>query len=569
MRKNPHNEETVFWGMFRRAFDSGRKKWVVKPRWKVISAYAIGAVAAVFVLLVAAIFTVSRYVKGFDEITVWDAVKAPFGMEAYRQKVGEFNVKKAKEHFAKGEFSAGLMNLTSGVSRSPNNLEARMMLASIYALSLRNEEYASRVLEAKIPEAFHRKNSAYITMSAALLARDGKSADKSLFLLKKAYADGLLKVSNVVDIFSQTNRFYIASDAVEGAAYFVKAADMFKDSREISGYCAKTAAVLYVSSENIAAASRLLKKYNIRSGDVAVTVAVYNDLKNGNPLRAFDNVRKAVKYSKSPSKYYLLLARVCSEFGDEQAAASARKNADLTNFDISAQIRNAVESKNYVLLETLLSGNSPANLAAAISAAERFKDAKALSMCIERVNNADARLKFSMQAACAEALLVMGDTSATSAILEDIASRAKTAKQEAVLGDLKLALNAYNGKATRADFAAFLSRSETANVPKFANMLEKIGRADFAAELLETAVETGKLKSVSRLSEVLFKTGDYPRLARLVADTADHIPVYVLASQALDGGNSDKFAFLTDAQRKVLAQKTKTAIDEKAAYLAR
>ena len=108
----------VFLGTFERSFNPDARRWSLKPCWGRIITYLAALAFVAFILVVCAIYSVSKFVKGFDDITITDAFMAPFDMTTYRQKVGECNIRKAREYFSRGDVSLGFMNLTAGDSRN-------------------------------------------------------------------------------------------------------------------------------------------------------------------------------------------------------------------------------------------------------------------------------------------------------------------------------------------------------------------------------------------------------------------------------------------------------------------
>ena len=56
-------------------------------------------------------------------------------MKSHREKVGNYNIKKALEILKSGnmsEFNEAFMNLNMGINRAPKNIEGRLNLARIY-----------------------------------------------------------------------------------------------------------------------------------------------------------------------------------------------------------------------------------------------------------------------------------------------------------------------------------------------------------------------------------------------------------------------------------------------------
>ena len=154
-----------FFGLFTRRFDEKRNRWIIKANAKRIIIAVLSLATSAWLAVSAMLFVHVKCYKKIDKMSIVDALVAPFDMSAFRIKMGEFNIRQAKLLFHEKKYAEAFATLTGGVARSPNNLEARSWLATIHANSLKNPEYASNILEAKLGKAFAERDEKYITTS--------------------------------------------------------------------------------------------------------------------------------------------------------------------------------------------------------------------------------------------------------------------------------------------------------------------------------------------------------------------------------------------------------------------
>ena len=94
-KRNSAESQPLFFGLLSRV--KKNNKWSFKINWGRIAIVAIILSLLAWVAASATIYFVFKYSKGFDDITVYDAIIAPFDMKSHREKVGNYNIKKALE----------------------------------------------------------------------------------------------------------------------------------------------------------------------------------------------------------------------------------------------------------------------------------------------------------------------------------------------------------------------------------------------------------------------------------------------------------------------------------------
>ena len=157
----------MFLGFFSRVHKNGR--WSFRANWGRIFALLVFLGLLAWAAFSSMIYFVFKYSRGFEDITVYDAVVAPFNMDAHRRKVGNFNINSALADFKSGQitdFSKTFGNLVMGVTRAPENIEGRLQLARIY-VAMGRPDIAIEKLEQGI--LFGKENLDFVRLYVRLL----------------------------------------------------------------------------------------------------------------------------------------------------------------------------------------------------------------------------------------------------------------------------------------------------------------------------------------------------------------------------------------------------------------
>ena len=113
---------------------------------------------------------------------------APLEIQAHRERIGEYNARKAKEYIKERKYREAYMSLANAVGRSPKNIEARQMLAE-FNLSFGRPDIALEIMEVGL--IYATENTKYIRLYMRLLI--DQNEDKRLVLV----AERLLSKGNI------------------------------------------------------------------------------------------------------------------------------------------------------------------------------------------------------------------------------------------------------------------------------------------------------------------------------------------------------------------------------------
>ena len=166
-KRNSTESQPLLFGLLSRV--KKNNKWSFKVNWGRIAILVIILSLLAWAAASATIYFVFKYSKGFDDITVYDAIVAPFDMKSHREKVGNYNIKKALDILKSGnmsEFNEAFMNLNMGINRAPKNIEGRLNLARIY-VAMNRPDIAIEKLEQGI--IYSKDNIDFIRLYMRLL----------------------------------------------------------------------------------------------------------------------------------------------------------------------------------------------------------------------------------------------------------------------------------------------------------------------------------------------------------------------------------------------------------------
>ncbi len=553
-----------FFGLLTRRFDEKRNRWIIKANVKRIVIAVFALATFVWSAISASLIVYFKCYKKFDEMSIVDALVAPFDMSAFRIKMGEFNIRQAEILFHEKKYAEAFATLTGGVARSPNNLEARTWLAIIHANSLKNPEYASNILEAKLGKAFAERDEKYITTSILIFSECPSFKEKSFALAEKALHEKILSQKRIKDIFS-----VIFARKTNSTEFFKKASERFDKYPEIKRFAAKSASLKFLSTGEIQKASDILEKNSITSGEIHRIVSLHILFENSKEIDAVKIAESMLSKGKHVARIYSFMATVHSDFGNEAESWHNKRMVHLTTENRPADIFLLVEKSDIEKLEKLLikRGNK-LSIATIIKAALDCKKQKALYVCKSAIDKLATDDKVDLLLAYAEALIRFNDTQEAEKILIEISTLNKNIKKESFINDLKLLLALKTHTSNNKQIQDFHERTQPEKILSFAKMLSQCGlHRQAIEEILYAKACKPDLPNVdSMLFAEFFHSGNFQDAARLRATTKSRLPIKMLASANMTNIVSDKFIFLHDKERSCILQKTKDAKNKMQAY---
>lgn len=139
------NKNSVLFGFgYRVRNPDGR--WTLRFRWLRIAV----VLAVLMVLGYASLATVAyfhfKYRRGYEEASYLKMFTLPFRMDEHRREMGDYQIATARKLLEQGDLMAAFSYVRNGVSRSPRNLDGRLLLSEFYFAMLRRPDNAIEVL---------------------------------------------------------------------------------------------------------------------------------------------------------------------------------------------------------------------------------------------------------------------------------------------------------------------------------------------------------------------------------------------------------------------------------------
>jgi predicted Zn-dependent protease len=114
----------------------------IAVRWGRLMATFFALCIAGWLCTAAALYFYFKYKKDFEEVSITGMIALPFRLDDHRKEMGDYHVKKGLEEIKEGNYRDALRLLRLGVTRSPGNLEGRLVLTEFYEIALKRPEIA-------------------------------------------------------------------------------------------------------------------------------------------------------------------------------------------------------------------------------------------------------------------------------------------------------------------------------------------------------------------------------------------------------------------------------------------
>ena len=261
-------------------------KWSFKVNWGRIAIVVIILSLLAWAAASATIYFVFKYSKGFDDITVYDAIAAPFDMKSHREKVGNYNIKKALDILKSGnmsEFNEAFMNLNMGINRAPKNIEGRLNLARIY-VAMNRPDIAIEKLEQGI--IYSKDNIDFIRLYMRLLL--DRMEDSKII----AVGEKLLTGGKSVGV----------------------------ENPQVKAYIAMTLSSVYAMHGNYKKSEEYLKNYGLEKSLPGILRLSKNQWEMGNRDEAIKIIKDNFQYPSNKNPMYALLVNYYTAMGDIETA---------------------------------------------------------------------------------------------------------------------------------------------------------------------------------------------------------------------------------------------------------
>ena len=283
-KRNSTESQPLLFGLLSRV--KKNNKWSFKVNWGRIAIVVIILSLLAWAAASATIYFVFKYSKGFDDITVYDAIVAPFDMKSHREKVGNYNIKKALDILKSGnmsEFNEAFMNLNMGINRAPKNIEGRLNLARIY-VAMNRPDIAIEKLEQGI--IYSKDNIDFIRLYMRLLL--DRMEDSKII----AVGEKLLTGGKSVGV----------------------------ENPQVKAYIAMTLSSVYAMHGNYKKSEEYLKNYGLEKSLPGILRLSKNQWEMGNRDEAIKIIKDNFQYPSNKNPMYALLVNYYTAMGDIETA---------------------------------------------------------------------------------------------------------------------------------------------------------------------------------------------------------------------------------------------------------
>jgi Tfp pilus assembly protein PilF len=162
-QSQPHKKPTAasyetpaVWGFATRVHANGRVR--LKLLWTRILLLLCALLVLFWGTKTVGIYYFYKNLRDFDQITVTQSILFPFNYKNIRTSIGDYHIDRAYQLAENGDFKKAYHYVRNGVSRSPQNLKGRLLLAQFYGSF--NPELSLRLLKEGIP--FAANDSKYL-----------------------------------------------------------------------------------------------------------------------------------------------------------------------------------------------------------------------------------------------------------------------------------------------------------------------------------------------------------------------------------------------------------------------
>lgn len=270
------NQYPALFGLLKRRL-SEDGEWTLEVEWKRVFAVLAVLVALLWACWVGFVFAFFKYARGFEEMTVFDALKYPANAALIREKTGDYTAELAREYMQKGDWENAFVSLHLAHARNPKNAQTARKLAEFYVAGFGKPETAVHILEQTL--FFAKKDSDFVKTYALLLAQLGED-EKLAAALRKLLAHS--------------------------------------DERALTVNLAFTLSKLYAAHGEYAKSNECVRKYGLADTLDGMEILARNDWAQGWEAEALKTLETALNKKTSQSKFgiYATLVELFCERGE-------------------------------------------------------------------------------------------------------------------------------------------------------------------------------------------------------------------------------------------------------------
>lgn len=502
-----------------------------------------------------------KYMRDFSTISFVQVAKAPWARAEMTKALGEYNIELAKKHFEDEKWSSGLDLLYKGVARSPENLEARLMLAQINASWFKNYEDSAKILYQKIKEAFIAKNSAYVSFSIPMFMRYPEYKEDAYSIMKAALSakiveskDLLGNMSPLLAYLSETRDFLSLVEICQKCAKIAKAYDA-----DLAKFFAVNGAYAYSSLFDHVAAIDILEAYGIAEGAIYSQAMSQKMWSQGEEAQAIKIMESILSSAKEKAGFYSVLKNYYKEMDCPKSSKYAER--------MEYMLGEIYDPVVYSIKTEYLLGNE----GAAVEHVKKFmanygKDPAAVAklqstifelgskLLMDQILSAGVELSDSQKVYARtseiEVMIRQGFSKDAASALESLRfSSGKAIGEHALTGyDIAIMLISDNISSAMDSALNFLSRDfeNSGNILWVSEMLKRVGQIGMSQFVAQEGLK--KFPQDRRIIRSLIlsyaKTGNFAEMLKLMSRFPMRYPIEAVKAFESQKTLSDKFIFI-------------------------
>ncbi|MGJ3242775.1 MAG: tetratricopeptide repeat protein [Opitutales bacterium] len=252
----------------------------IRLRWGRIGLVVAGTALIVYLAGAFALLLFFKYKRNYDEASYVNMLAYPFRQEAHRKEMGDYFIEKAKTAIEQQDFRGALHLLRTGLVRSPENTEGRLILSEFYEFGIRRPDLAIDLLRQGID--YNERNAAYIRRLLSLM----------------------LNHENDAGVIAVAERLLTPAPESEDLAHLI----------------AFAAARAYHFRGNFDEAEAFLQRYNLESKIDGVLLSAQISWDRGQETLAIDKLENALDRFPEAEPIYIQLSRFFRERGEYDKA---------------------------------------------------------------------------------------------------------------------------------------------------------------------------------------------------------------------------------------------------------
>ena len=564
IERRKHDDKFEFcFGLFIRYFDKQKNKWRLKINIKRFAIAFILLLCIGWILSATTVYCGLKYLRKYDSISFVQVLKNPFSTDTFRKQMGEAQIAKAYECLKKNDIQGGFLNLLHGVSRNPDDLEARMILSQMYMSLLRDSKRASETLEFRVVKAFEQKNENYLLSSIYIFSTSKDFRSKSVKLLTKCAKNNLINEKKLHSILLSIITHYYKEKKYDDLIEYSRELMSLTNDKTLKSIAAKNSALTLSNISRSDEAMKLLEENNIQTGEVFVAVKIANLIEKENEIDAAKLLKSAIIRATNKTAIYGIHANLAEDFGDNAGKEQSKRMAQLLSGEVvDITLQNIENNSGENLLATVknYAENNPKKIDKLCKAVVLSKNLELIDFCIKM--KISPHLYFTLSLAKIEILLSQKDAREATTLLESLkySDYVKTNKLEPLLEGFNLITKALSRNDVFNGINTFVISHQASELISLSKMFYKLGLKRESTYLINKTLEKypTDIRVSAMFAKMAYEENDIQAILEAYQRYSIRIPIYISAKLE-DKFKSDKCIFYSQKTLEDLINKSRQA----------